>query len=211
MIREEIVKQLQEAFPPSAREALKEAVTLAYGDARERYNEEIGCNSSTFGTDVYHFACHRLQERVGDMGDGAKVALRHPAFRLDVAGFEVGCHKVGDSETESIWRSFPQSEFAGETLVPPQLLLFGGEGKGRIGGIVIAHQGNPIHGLCALYLCLPDSVNERGRIDHWGHVEPLWRRDSEESAHTDIKVTLPPVEEVAAPTVRRKQEGGSSG
>jgi hypothetical protein len=183
----------------------------AYDDARERFNDKIGCNTSTFGTEIYHFACFRLEERVGDLGEDAKVALRHPAFRLEIGGFEVGCHKVGDLETDSIWRSFPQSEFAGETLASPQLLLFGGEGKGQIGGIVIAHQGNPTQGLCALYLCLPDSVNDRGRIDHWGHVEPLWRRAGDESTPIDIKVALPPVEEVAAPSVRRKQDGGSSG
>ena len=204
MTKEEIEDHLRRAFPATVRTVIVEALHTAYYDAQEHWNEAIGCNGSTFGTDVYNFACHRLAKCVDDLGEDASVASRHPAFRLSVGGFDVGCHKVGQSESEPISKCFPQSEFAAGTLASPQLDLFGTTGPQKPSGMVIAHQGSLERGLCAVYMCLPDSINDRGRIDHWGHTELLWKRGQEQSDRPLVGVSLPPVEEVAVPLVRRK-------
>jgi hypothetical protein len=207
MTAQELIAEFKTAFGPGWREAIVEALNKAYGKACEDYNEEAGSNAATFGFCVYHFAVKRLCDVAPE--HGVEIKSKAPTFRLNVAGFEVGCHKVGDSEHEPISEAFPDNHQAAWTLSNPQLKLpFIDPPAARRGGVVIAHFGNPTDGFCAAYLALPDEVDEHNKIAHWGYTELLWQRGAAARERPPIQVALPPEETIQVPVVRRKPRAG---
>lgn len=195
--------ELATAFPMAFREEIVEGLRLAYSKACEEYDEAAGSGPETFGICVYHYALRRIAD--ASHVAGVEVRTEKPVFRLNADGFEVGCHRVGGSERDDISRKFPQNDNAASSLADPQVLLpFCVREEPRKGGVVIAHLGNPEDGLCAVYLAVPDQVDEQNRICRWAHTELLWRRGDTIAPASPIEVTLPPDENVEVPVVRRK-------
>ncbi len=199
--------QFQKAFVPEWRDAIVGSLRNAYSKACEDYKPEEGSNPSTFGFCVYHYAAKRLVDAASL--HGVVVKSRTPVFRLDVAGFEVGCHRVGSNERESIDEALPDNCSAAWTLSNHQLTLPGFERPPRAGGVVIAHLGNPTDGLCAVYLALPDSIDDNNRIKRWGHAERIWQRGDGVREREPIKATLPPEETIEVPVIQRRRRPGS--
>lgn len=200
---------LRAAFPDPVRDAIIDALEATYYNARERWDRSIGCDGLTFGVDVYSFACFELAKQA-DEAEGIELVSRRPVFRLKVGDLDVGCHRVGNSEADDINAAFPQSECAAVTLAPRQVEMFPAKTTATLRGVVIAHMGSPTEGLCSVHLCVPGTVSDSNRIDSWGYVEQIWSRTEETATDSEIKVELPPVEEIARPAVRRRPKAGSS-
>lgn len=198
MNREKMGTALADAFDETVRRTIVHVLDEAYQEAGIRYDEEIGCNGFTFGTDLYQFAKFRFQ------GNGERAAApimlgetsSELELRLRVGHFTVACHRVGGSASEDIADCFPSSSggpgrLARLNAVQLELDLGDGGGQPLPANVVVAHLGNPDHGLEAVYLAIPFGVSEAGKINGWAYTELMWRWDGE-GAVTHTLADLPP-------------------
>jgi hypothetical protein len=197
-------KLFEATFTAEVNAAFVEALRAAYETACEHYVPEQGSNETTFGFNLYHHAVHE-HCKMAEVVEGLEVLSRNPTFRLGVGEFELACHRVGSSERENIWASFPNNEGAACTMVEEQLWLpsfaqYLGIEKAR--KLILAHFGSPEDGLRAVYLCIPGKT-ENGRITAWMFAQPLWVAEQEERVE-EPRPDLPPEEVVDAPVVTRK-------
>src|SRR6185503_14048890 len=100
---------------------LVDALRAAYETACEHHVPDQGSDDQTFGFNLYKFAVH--EECKAATLKGMEVLSRNPTFRLGVGEYELACHRVGSSEREDIWGSFPNNDGAACTMVEEQLWL----------------------------------------------------------------------------------------
>lgn len=191
-------------FNGEVKDALLEALGNAYETARDAYMPERGSNESTFGFGVYHHVVHELSQLTPHLAN-VQIISRQPSFRMTVGGYELCCHRVGRSETDSIWSSFPNPESAAHSMIEEQLWLPGVQrdvGIGLAKRLVLAHMGNSEEGLRAAYLCVPSKANG-SRIVAWASAQTLWRADEAMLASSESSARAPE-EVISKPTVRRR-------
>ena len=210
-----IEDQLRNDFPPPVRDAIVAALKTSYSDAQEKHDPLVGSDGLTFGISVYSFTCFRLAQRL-DGSDGVALISRHPTFRLKIGRFVVGAHRVSSDEGDEIAETFPPNQNAAGRLCGPQQMPMPFPGHEPLadvkpdGGIIIAHVGNPDVGLAAVYLAMPESVDEQNRIDGWRYTERIWSRNGggPSGDRKPILVVVPPPEVVPEPVVRRRSKSG---
>ena len=97
----------------------------------------------TFGINLYFHAVHEICREAEQLPDLLRVPSRQPIFRLHIGPYELACHRVGLSERESIWSSFPKNEGAAALMVEEQLWLPGVDlGIEHARKLILAHLGN---------------------------------------------------------------------
>ena len=181
----------------------------AYETACEHHVPERGSNEVTFGINLYFHAVHELCREASVSPDRLDIPSRQPIFRMQMGEFELACHRVGQSERESIWTSFPKNEGAACQMVEEQLWLPGFDfaprfDLGRARKLVLAHLGNADEGMRAVYLCIPGR-SESGRITGWVFARPIFRADEQAATRPAGKPALLPEVAVDAPRVTRKR------
>ena len=194
---------LARAFDHAVRCTIVDVLDEAYQLAGERCDEKIGCNGVTFGTDLYQFAKFRFQG-CGDR-EAAPITLGETSsdmeLRLKVGEFTVACHRVGASATEDIAVCFPSStggpgRLARLNAVQLELPFEEAGDDALPHNVVIAHLGNPAHGLEAVYFAVPRSASESGKVNGWAHTELIWRWDGED-VQPVVTADLPPAVPIA--------------
>lgn len=198
----------ERTFSASTTDRLVRSLRRAYATACEHHVPERGSNEVTFGINLYFHAVHEICEEAAREPDLLDVTSRQPIFRLQAGAFELACHRVGLSERESIWSSFPKNEGAACLMVEEQLWLPGIDLAPRFDlaaarKLVLAHQGNADEGMRAAYLCIPGRT-EGGRITGWVFARPLFRADERRAPRESRPALLPEVV-VEAPVVTRKR------
>jgi hypothetical protein len=216
MDRQRMQQALASRVPEEVRLTMVEVLEEGYQVAASRYDESIGCNSITFGTDLYQFVRFHFQG-CGDPAT-APITLGHTEseleLRLSVGGFTFACHRVGSSKLEDIAESFPSSaggpgrlarqnahqlEFdlpaSGEELLPQN--------------VVIAHLGNPDTGLEAVYFAVPSSTSAVGKINGWAYTELLWEWDGERTEGFPV-ADLPPSIPIPEAEIRLRSTADST-
>jgi|GEM_PF-1516653 len=195
----------ERAFDSEVGGALFDALNRAYLAACEKHDPHEGSNEQTFGYSIYHFAVFRLLQLARSEASRLRVLSVTPSFRFGVDDFEVACHRVGSSEHQSIWESFPNGENAAHTMLEESLWL-PGMGPSRAlddaRKLVLAHLGNHEDGLRALYLCAPGKTKGT-EITQWAFAEPLFVAGAITVAANDA-TDLVPIEETAEVVVKRK-------
>lgn len=196
------------AFSPAVRDRLVSGLAAAYATAEAHFEADRGNNTKTFGFELYHCAVHELSRSASESGGLLSVSRAHPFFRLRVGAYEIACHKVGNSATQSIWSAFPGNTGAAPALVHEQPFLFS-EMEPTVAfpeKLVLAHLGNPEDGLEAVYLCAP-AETEKKRISRWAYAECLWSATSASVPATPTVVARPvPAEVLEEPVVSLKQD-----
>src|SRR3954471_21489851 len=91
---------------------LVQALRRAYETACEHHVPALGSNEVTFGINLCFRAVHELCREADRRASVMAVPSRQPIFRLQIGEYELACHRVGLSEKESIWSSFPKNEGA---------------------------------------------------------------------------------------------------
>lgn len=158
--------------------ALVEAHLEAYGRAVLHNSPGDGWDSQMFGFTIYKYVEHRLRRLPTDPNLGFELRSEHPAFRLGLGPFTLAAYCCGKSADDDINESFPNNEHGAPSLVDlNQYSLDLDDPRPVPRALVLAHFGNAVTGLEALYLAAPSSKSEN-RIDGWSYTKLLWKRDA---------------------------------
>jgi hypothetical protein len=160
---------------PERIDALVEAHRSAYDRAALQYSPEDGADAQLFGFTIYKYNTHRLAKLAKRPDLGIELRSTHPCFRLGVGPFTLASYPCGSSGDHDIEDSFPNNDAGAPALVDVnQLCLELDFSRAVPRALVLAHFGNPVNGLEALYLAAPGS-KEDGRISGWSWHKELWR------------------------------------
>jgi hypothetical protein len=202
------------AFGPEAQDLLVRALRRAYETVCEHHDPARGADAQTFGFCAYKYAAFEIDREAKTNTKAITVSSRNPIFRFVIGGFELACHRVGDSEHDDIAVSFPGNNGAVVQMIEEQLWLDNvprGQALTDARSVVLAHMGNPEDGLRAVYLCIAEEAKD-GRISRWAYSELVWRADLDATISTTTSVTeRAPVEHVEAPRVVRRARKVSDG
>lgn len=210
MICSELVSRIAATFPPQLTERLVEALREGYEVACDNWRPEKGSRSLTFGIDVWAFATFQLEQIADEAELELDVEQREHRTTLVKHGLFLSSYRVGSHSDQSIWTSFPNNRNAAPRLARNnvQIDIFG---DAELTGaepldLVLAHFGNPDHGLEAVYLCVPTGA-DGNQISEWGYADLLWRRDGLTVAGT-VDESVPPLAPeipIAEPALRLRR------
>jgi len=166
-----------EEFRGPVRAGIIDAIRSAYDEADEVYAPDRGRGDHLHGLAVYHVASFNLRARFEDFA-GARFVSRGEGPELWVGPYRLRWNKVGrGADGQSIRGSFPRSSRAAAFMAQEnQLRLFDQatfEPEGFAQNWVIAHMGNPIDHLVAIYLASPIETNGRS-VTGWRDIVPIW-------------------------------------
>jgi hypothetical protein len=215
-LEENFNQDCEKTFIEEINNLLNTALDISYSSASEKHDPEQGANNNTFGTDIYHFSCFELT-KIAEASEGRiKIISTFPVFRLKVGQFEIANHKVGNSELDDIKYSFPNTHRAAcakrEYFNPNQLPIdFPKDTENTVKNtethvpynLVLAHMGNHVLGLCAVYLCRPGRV-ENDKIKEWEFTKQLWKRSENITIPNPLEFERPVDEETPKPKVVKR-------
>ncbi len=137
----------------------RDVMIRAYELARDHYDPDIGVDGQIFAFAVYKIVSHLFQERVDLDLPGGAVVWNGRGRELVRGGRHIRWNKVGSSERDRIDESFPSRSRSAAVMADAnveQLTL--GLRDGEPANWILAHVGNPVDGLRALYLAAPIEV-----------------------------------------------------
>jgi hypothetical protein len=171
---EQLQADFRTYFTPERRIALKNASQEAYSRAMSKHCLDDGDDAQSFGFLNYKYISKRM---VGLCGTSHGFDLRkaHPNIRLGVGPFTVAAYCCGSSGDQDIYESFPLNENGAPQLVDLNQFCLELEDEPAVPrAIVLAHLGNYVTGLEALYLAVP-TTRSCNRIAGWCYTELLWK------------------------------------
>lgn len=159
------------------RDAIVAAIRDAYDQADETYAPDRGRGDHLHGLTVYHVATHNLRVAFEDY-PGAAFLSRGRGPEIHLGPHRVRWNKVGrGGEAGGIHSRFPRGSRAAAVMADEnQMRLFDEasfESDGMATNWIVAHLGNPIDHLVAIYLCSPIESNGR-TVTGWRDVVPIW-------------------------------------
>ena len=205
-------KEFFATFTEEVQEKLIDAISSAVETACDHYEDDRGNNATTFGVETYHCCAHELGLLAEDDPETFRFVKTGNLFRLYVGDFEIACHRVGGTETEDINSSFPNNDGAAHRMVEEQLFLPGVEQeKITARKFILSHFANPDDGLCAVYLCIPESF-ENQKITKWAYSNLFWKLDRgiEIPAGGKNKEHLPEPEKINDYKLRKRAKDGKT-
>jgi hypothetical protein len=159
------------------RAGIIEAIRGAYDEADEVYAPDRGRGDHLHGLAVYHVASFNLRARFDDY-PGVRFVSRGEGPELLIGPYRLRWNKVGrGTDGQTIKGSFPRGSRAAAFMADQnQLRLFDEatfEPDGFPRNWVIAHLGNPIDRLVAIYLASPIETDGRS-VTGWRDIVPIW-------------------------------------
>lgn len=166
-----------EEFRGPVRAGIIRAVQGAYDEADEIYAPERGRGDHLHGLAVYHVASYNLRAEF-DLFPGVRFLSHGKGPEMAVGPYRLRWNKVGrGGDGESIRGSFPRGSRAAAFMAEEnQLRLFDDatfEHHGFPTNWIIAHLGNPLDHLVAIYLAAPIETNGRS-VTGWRDIVPIW-------------------------------------
>lgn len=185
---EQLQADLRTHFAPERRTALTAILRDSYAGVAAGHSPCNGDNAQVFGFRNYHWIGKRLLELCGTQG--IELAKHHPNIRLGVGPFILAAYCCGSSGDQDIYESFPLNENGAPQMADlNQFCLELDDELAVPRAIVLAHLGNCINGLEALYLAVP-AARSHNRIAGWCHAELLWKWSAGEQ-DGDVQPDLP--------------------
>lgn len=186
----ELQADLTVAFPPSIRDAVTNEYRKLYRYVASIYEPQQGWDPQAFGFMIYKATVQRLARLAGEI-PGLTLVTQAPTFRLQAGRFLVASYRVGSAASEGIQDSFPRNENGAVKHADlNQLSLELSADDAAASAVILAHQGNPLTGLEALYLAVPGAT-DGVVITSWLHTELVWRRSEEDELPTQPPVGGP--------------------
>jgi hypothetical protein len=81
--------------------ALVRACMAAYEDASDRHDRSVGCDSNTFGTDVWRFSWFRLEQELWPL-PGVRTTRADSSFAILVGDVVIRSYRGGPDEKYNI-------------------------------------------------------------------------------------------------------------
>lgn len=167
--------EVEAFFPTSCVDALVDAHREAYDRAAIHHSPEDGADAQLFGFTNYKYIAHRLVRLPQRLDLGVELKSAHPCLRLAVGPFTIASYPCGSSGEQDINESFPNNEAGAPAMFDLNQLCLNLDFSETVPrALILAHFGNPEHGLEALYLAAPGSKDD-GRISSWSWHKELWR------------------------------------
>lgn len=165
--------------------------------ARHQLTLDMGSNNTTFGNDAWHIPHELLKQELNTEESGIKITSR-PGCVMLYGKYEIRHHRVGTSENDNIFESFPRNAKGISNAVENQNESFDFMyDETPNDQIVIAYMANSIDGLCALYIAEP-ALFEKGKIVQWKNVKEIYKihRDEVEPLHDNVNNIVHHKEEI---------------
>lgn len=164
-------------FRGPVRAGIIDAIREAYDEADEVYAPERGRGDHLHGLAVYHVASFNLRVRFEDV-PGVRYVSRGEGPELEVGPYRLRWNKVGRGrDRQAISGAFPRGSRAAALMAEQnQLRLFDDtafEHDGFATNWIVAHLGNPIDHLVAIYLASPIETNGK-HATGWRDIVPIW-------------------------------------
>jgi hypothetical protein len=188
------------------RERITRALEAAYDQCRTRFDRNVGFDNQTFGQMVFKSCWFHLDQYLA--GDsGVRVLRDYNSFELEVEGTVLHPYKLGQRDGE-IYDRYPSNEEAFAFMAAEnieQITLFPSKSPRRL---VLAHAGNPIDGLRAVYIAAPvmDGDGDFG----WAWVVRIDELGGESGVDRPEPVDIPPPQlGTVEPTPERRRADSS--
>lgn len=158
------------------RAAILRALEQAYAVNLERHDPSVGDTALTFGIHTWQSGNHYLLLELASIA-GVNWTIQNHSLELRVGRCRLRTHKLGHSEADDPWQSFPEHAGPAARMAGRYEQL---EFPYELPGIepldwVIGHYGNFEDGLRAVRLqAVGTERSDDGRIIRWSAVEPLW-------------------------------------
>lgn len=151
-----------------------EALRRTYAECCLRFDRAVGFDNQTFGQMAYKSSWFHL-EQFFKSDAGVHVVRADGSFELDIEGVRVHPFKVGHMDGD-IYDRFPSNEEVFAFMAEQNIVQMGLLPEAPASWFVLAHAGNPIDGLKAVYLAAP------GGPQSWASVvridEPVVGRET---------------------------------
>ena len=169
-----------EEFRGPVRAGVVRAIRTAYEEADQIYAPERGRGDHLHGLAVYHVASFNLRAEFDDF-PGVRYVSRGEGPELLIGPYRVRWNKVGrGGDGTSIHGAFPRGSRAASLMAQQnQLRMFeetAFEHEGFPTNWIIAHLGNPLDNLVAIYFASPLETNGRS-VTGWRDIVPIWSAD----------------------------------
>lgn len=164
-------------FDGRVRAGIVDAIRSAYDEADEVYAPDRGRGDHLHGLAVYHVASFLLRARFEEF-PGVRFVSRGQGPELWVGPYRLRWNKVGrGADGQSIRGSFPRGSRTAAFMAEQNQLRLFDETSFEVNGFpqnwVIAHMGNPIDHLVAIYLATPIESDGRS-VTGWRDIVPIW-------------------------------------
>lgn len=188
--------RLPRGLTPSRCSLLVRLLETTYDECRAHFDPAVGFDSQTFGQMVYKSSWHHLGR--GTAADrGVRVYRDGNGFELDVEGIRLHPFKIGHREGE-IHERMPSNEAILDFMAShniEQVRLFPSE---PVTWLVLAHAGNWIDGLRAVYIAAP--IRTSAGEYEWASVvriDDLSERSTEDLPQA-VEIALPEIKTLPA-------------
>jgi len=180
--------------------------------------EERGADAYSFGTTAWSYPKRQFQDAI-EKGEVPFEKAGDPGFVMRYQGVRIRHHRVGDSDADDIFLSFPRGAKAlgRDAKAQLELAFMSGQSAQTFVSdlVVLAYMANEKDGLCAVFLATPGEVEERGesfRVREWVRAVRIWHREADGADPIRV-VQPPPAESPQLPVVtrRKKSESESDG
>ena len=166
-----------EEFQGPVRAGIIRAIQTAYDEADETYAPDRGRGDHLHGLTVYHVASFNLRREFEGL-PGVTFQSHGKGPEMGIGPYRLRWNKVGrGGDGESIRGSFPRgSRVAAFMAEQNQMRLFDDESFDNDGfpiNWIIAHLGNPLDHLVAIYLASPIETNGKS-VTGWRDIVPIW-------------------------------------
>ena len=194
-------------FSPDLLRCTVDTLQHVYAVNRDHTDPELGHDETSHGVLLYKSINHFLPGAIAAL-PGVRSEIESGSLRLVEGDRSFRCFRIGYSEFDDPWTSFPHNRGAAPAMAASnveQLRLFedlasGGEPAGL--EYIVGHCGSWLRGLRAVHLCLPLGRADE-RVRQWLSVRTIYRADADESqGWQPVIVPEPPVRPTPEPTVR---------
>jgi hypothetical protein len=202
----------QDQFSVVSEEARRIVIAVlrkGYENAEERYIEGIGCNGSTFGTDLYHMIWSGLAKSRELEQLGFHYEEQGNRKRLLLGSSVIACHKIAPFVPKNVLLEVAVAPKVSRRKARQLGLPFPGREElyefDSTCTLVIAHYGNAEDGCLGIYLQVPATTDAKDGV--WAAAQSLWipSDDAPSDDNSTNRTVRVAAEVITPPVVRRKK------
>jgi hypothetical protein len=206
----ETEQRLKATFPIEIRQELTTCLRDAYEASITAHDPDVGHDAMSFGLLVYKSNVYFLSQLSARV-DWMTVVTPAPSFEFQIGEYAISCYSAGHTDDVDAKDSFPNNRTRAGRIAEAnsgQVRIFDEYWKddSACRQLILAHKGNPEEGLLEVFVAVPITKGEDGRVKEWGTVFTLWSRGIEGESELPASGPTAPPENVTPfrPSLRKK-------